>query len=70
VDPCPDLEVQVAHAIADGDGTSHRTSGSVERRQEAVANGVDLVAGVSVELSADEPVVLGQQARQAGAPIG
>ena len=73
--PGPDLEPQLADAVADRDRTADRAGRAVERREEPVADDLDLVAAEPLELTAHDPVVVGQQGLPAdvaelGRPLG
>jgi len=57
VDAHPDGDAELVHGRGHGAATTHRASGPIEDREEAVPGGLDLSAAVHVELLAHEPVV-------------
>ena len=60
VQPGPHLQADLPQAVTQVDGAPHRSTGSVEVGQEAVAGRVDLPAVVLLELGADHAVVMRQ----------
>jgi hypothetical protein len=58
MDPGPDPEVQSRCRLDDGAGASDRRTRPIECREEPVAGGIDLPSLETLELGADEPVVL------------
>ncbi len=51
------LDTQLAHSLSDRVRAPNRTRRAVERREEAVARGIQLGAAEAHELAADEPMV-------------
>src|SRR4029453_8282529 len=61
VEPGPNLEAEVLHRVDDRAGTADRARRSVERGEEAVTGGVELLPAEPHELSPHQRVVLGEQ---------
>ena len=57
MDAGPDLDSQLADAVADREGATHGARGTVERREESVTRGVDLHTAVTRELGTHDAVV-------------
>ena len=75
VDAGPDLEPELPDAVADRDRAADRAGRAVERREEPVADDLDLVAAEPLELATDDAVVVGEQGLPAdvaelGRPLG
>ena len=61
VDPGPDLDTERLHRVGDRLRAADGARGAVERRQEAVAGGIDLTPSVPFELDPGFRVMLGEQ---------
>ena len=68
VDAGPDVEPERPEGVPDLDGTADRAGRPVERGQEAVPGGVELLPGEASERTADRRVVLVEQGSPARVP--
>jgi hypothetical protein len=57
VEPCPDLQPELAHGVEHGHRATDRASGPIEGREEAVAQMPHFSAAEPTQLLAHRPVV-------------